>query len=45
VVGYEARGPKGGPIAVATVKAKDRDAGDHDVFKDMKALVRHNVGG
>jgi hypothetical protein len=45
VVGYEARGPKGGPIAVATVKAKDRNSGDHDVFKDMKALVRHNVGG
>lgn len=45
VVGYEARGPKGGPIAVATIKAKNRDAGDHDVFKDMKALVRHNVGG
>ena len=45
VVGYEARGPKGGPIAVATVKAKNRDEGDHDVFKDMKALVRHNVGG
>lgn len=45
VVGYEARGPKGGPIAVATLKAKNRDSGDHDVFKDMKALVRHNVGG
>lgn len=45
VVGYEARGPKGGPIAVATIKARNRDSGDHDVFKDMKALVRHNVGG
>lgn len=45
VVGYEARGPKGGPLAVATIKAKNRDSGDHDVFKDMKALVRHNVGG
>ncbi len=45
VVGYEARGPKGGPIAVATVKARNRDEGDHDIFKDMKALVRHNVGG
>lgn len=45
VVGYEARGPKGGPLAVAVVKAKDRNSGDHDVFKDMKALVRHNVGG
>lgn len=45
VVGYEARGPKGGPLAVATVKAKGRDGADHDVFDDMKALVRHNVGG
>lgn len=45
VVGYEARGPKGGPLAVATIKARNRDSGDHDVFKDMKALVRHNVGG
>lgn len=45
VVGYEARGPKGGPMAIAIVKAKDRDGGDHDVFKDMKSLVRHNVGG
>ena len=45
VVGYEARGPKGGPLAVATIKARHRDSGDHDVFKDMKALVRHNVGG
>lgn len=45
VVGYEARGPKGGPLAVATVKAKDRNGSDHDVFEDMKTLVRHNVGG
>lgn len=45
VAGYEARGPKGGPLAVATVKAKGRDGSDHDVFEDMKALVRRNVGG
>ena len=45
VVGYEARGPKGGPLAVATVKAKGRDGSDHDIFDDMKTLVRHNVGG
>lgn len=45
VVGYEARGPKGGPLAIATIKARNRDSGDHDVFNDMKALVRHNVGG
>ncbi|MBW8892327.1 MAG: hypothetical protein JF617_09265 [Burkholderiales bacterium] len=45
VVGYEARGPKGGPLAVAVVKAKGRDGSDHDVFEDMKTLVRRNVGG
>jgi hypothetical protein len=45
VVGYEARGPKGGPLAVATVKAKGRNGSDHDIFEDMKTLVRHNVGG
>ncbi len=45
VVGYEARGPKGGPLAVAVVKAKGRDGSDHDIFEDMKTLVRRNVGG
>ncbi|ADG10406.1 hypothetical protein B7G68_09915 [Caulobacter segnis] len=45
LAGYEARGPKGGPLAVAVVKAKTRDTDDHDLFKDMKALVRRNVGG
>jgi len=45
VVGYEARGPKGGPLAVAVVKAKGRDGSDHDIFEEMKTLVRHNVGG
>jgi hypothetical protein len=45
VVGYEARGPKGGPLAVAIVKAHGRDGSDHDIFEDMKTLVRHNVGG
>ncbi|MFZ0266846.1 hypothetical protein [Caulobacter sp.] len=45
VVGYEARGPKGGPLAVAVVKAKGRDGSDHDIFEDMKRLVKHNVGG
>lgn len=45
LVGYEARGPRGGPLAVAVVKGKTRDNEDHDIFRDMKALVRHNVGG
>lgn len=45
LAGYEARGPQGGPLAVAVVKAKRRDSEDGDLFKAMKALVRHNVGG
>lgn len=45
VAGYEARGPRGGPLVVATVKAKARDHDGHDLFDDMKALIRHNVGG
>lgn len=45
LTGYEARGPQGGPLAVATVKAKRRDTDDGALFKAMKALVRHNVGG
>jgi hypothetical protein len=43
VVGYEARGPKAGPIVIATVKARE-EKGRHDVFNDMKDLVEHNVG-
>ncbi|MFN3354010.1 MAG: methyltransferase type 11 [Brevundimonas sp.] len=41
-VGYEARGPQGGPLIVATVKSKDRE-GD-SVFDDAKDLVTLNVG-
>jgi hypothetical protein len=43
VVAYEARGPVGGPIVVATVKAKDHD--HDDLMRDVRDLVRHNVGG
>lgn len=43
-VGYAARGPKQGPLAVAVVKAKGEREND-DVFNDAKALVKHNVGG
>lgn len=42
LVGYEARGPAGGPIVVVSVRSKDRE-GD-DVFDDAKALVTLNVG-
>ena len=42
LVGYEARGPAGGPIVVATVRSRDRDRGR--VFEDAKDLVSLNVG-
>ena len=42
LVGYEARGPAGGPIVVVTVRSKDREGGE--VFDDAKALVTLNVG-
>ncbi len=43
VVGYEARGPRAGPLVVATIKLKSED---HDnVFQDAKAIVRKCAGG
>lgn len=42
LVGYEARGPAGGPIVVVTVRSKEREGGD--VFDDAKELVTLNVG-
>lgn len=41
-VGYEAGGPKTGPITVAVVKSKSGDR--HDFLDDVKRLVRHNSG-
>jgi hypothetical protein len=43
VAGYEARGPKAGPIVVAVVKA-DEAHKRNDLFDDMKDLVERNVG-
>jgi len=43
VVGYEARGPRSGPLVVATVKIKSDE--HDDVFKDAKALVQRSAGG
>lgn len=43
VVGYEARGPKAGPLVVAVVRARESRS-QHDLFDDMKDLVEHNVG-
>lgn len=42
LVGYEARGPVGGPIIVATVRSKERDR--EPIFDDARELVELNVG-
>ena len=42
-VGYEARGPSGGPLVVAVVHSKDHQEGD--IFDQAEALVTLNVGG
>ncbi len=42
LVGYEARGPIGGPLVVATIKGKSKH--ERQVFKDLKALVSLNSG-
>lgn len=41
-VGYEARGPVGGPIVIASVRSKDRSS--DRLFDAAKALVTLNVG-
>ena len=43
VIGYEARGPSAGPIAVVSVKSKSDDA--DDLRDDARDLLRLNVGG
>lgn len=42
LVGYEARGPVGGPLVVATVRSRDRNR--ERAFEDAKDLVALNVG-
>ncbi|MET0274126.1 MAG: hypothetical protein ABW360_14160, partial [Phenylobacterium sp.] len=44
LVGYEAAGPKAGPLAVAVVKSKDESTDSGDVYGDVKKLVRRNGG-
>jgi hypothetical protein len=43
LVGYEARGPAGGPIVAAVVRSKERH--EDKVFDAAKTLVKRNVGG
>jgi hypothetical protein len=40
---YEARGPVGGPVAVAVVLSKSHD--DEDKRHDVRQLLKRNVGG
>lgn len=42
LVGYEARGPVGGPLVVATVRSRDSDR--DRAFRDARELVTLNVG-
>lgn len=42
LVGYEARGPRVGPIVVATVRAKEGNR--NSIFEDARELVTLNVG-
>jgi hypothetical protein len=44
-VGYQARGPIGGPIVLGVVKIKSREGDSDGVFSDVDRLIRHNVGG
>jgi hypothetical protein len=43
-VGYEAGGPKRGPLTVAVVKSKTEGPDGHDLYPDVKKLVRKNGG-
>lgn len=43
-VGYEAAGPKRGPITVAVVRAKEEIHDGDDIYRDVKRLVRKNGG-
>jgi hypothetical protein len=40
-VGYEAGGPRRGPLAVAVVRMKSHG---HDIYQDVRRLVRRNAG-
>jgi len=43
-VGYEAGGPKRGPLTIAVVKSKSEGPDGHDIYPDVKKLVRKNGG-
>lgn len=44
VVGYQAAGPKSGPITVAVVKSRDDISQGDRLYRDIRRLVRRNGG-
>jgi hypothetical protein len=44
IVGYEAGGPKTGPLAVAIIRSRDDIHDGDDIYRDVKRLVRKNGG-
>ena len=43
-VGYEAGGPKAGPLTVAIVKSRVEEPDDGEIYPDVQRLVRRNAG-
>ena len=43
MVGYEARGPRTGPLTVAVVKARDEDGAYDQLHGDISRLIRRNA--
>ncbi len=43
LAGYEARGPRGGPLVVAILRSKSDD--EDTLHDDIRDLLKHNVGG
>ena len=45
-VGYDAKGPRNGPLTVAVIKSRERGEVRYDSFNsDIKALMKRNGGG
>jgi hypothetical protein len=44
LVGYEAGGPKAGPLTVAIVRSAPGDSDEQDIGRDVKRLVDRNAG-
>jgi hypothetical protein len=43
-VGYQASGPKAGPLTIAVVKSRDDIGNGGRLYRDIERLVRRNGG-